>query len=51
MKKVVFRDYLKANAKKKPLIKYGDINLLLLIADLTNIETATGIALKVSGEE
>jgi hypothetical protein len=51
VKKITLREYIKANIKKNPLVKYGDLNLLLLIAELLGIETAMGLALKVSDEE
>jgi hypothetical protein len=50
VKKNVLRDYIKANSRKNLLIKYGDLNLLMLIAELLGIETAMEIALKVSSE-
>lgn len=48
VKKNVLREYIKANFRKKSTVKYGDLNLLLLIAELIGVDTAMEIALKVS---
>lgn len=49
VKKIVLKDYLKANMRKHPLVKYGDLNLLMVIGELLGIEKALELALKVSG--
>lgn len=50
VKKNVLREYIKANFRKKSIVRYGDLNLLLLIAELIGVDTAMEIALKVSAE-
>jgi hypothetical protein len=40
VKKVTLRDYILNNFRKPFLVKYGDLNLLLLICELVNVETA-----------
>jgi hypothetical protein len=44
----VLREYIKTNFRKKSTVKYGDLNLLMLIAELVGVDTAMEIALKVS---
>jgi hypothetical protein len=48
VKKNVLREYIKANFRKKSNVKYGDLNLLMLIAELVGVDTSMEIALKVS---
>lgn len=48
VKKSLLREYIKANFRKQSIVKYGDLNLLMLIGEMVGVDTAMEIALKVS---
>lgn len=48
VKKNLLREYIKANFRKQSIVKYGDLNLLMLIGEMVGVDTAMEIALKVS---
>lgn len=51
VKKNVLKEYIKANFRKNTTVKYGDLNLLIVIAELIGVETAMEIALNVSADQ